>query len=98
MGRSWNSDNSLCMLRCSGRAAFDPDLDVATFEFELGDVFFDEELDEFFEFFLIHLKVAQPYEKCVLQQRNSSRARRPRHTSTQSVSKSLGQDVRISQP
>jgi hypothetical protein len=34
--------------------ALDLDLDVATFEFELGNVFLDEELDQFFQLFLIH--------------------------------------------
>src|SRR5215469_12243643 len=37
-----------------GGAAADSHLDIAALQFELGDVFFDDELDEFFQLFLIH--------------------------------------------
>jgi hypothetical protein len=35
-------------------------LNVAAFEFKLGDVLLDQKLDELFNFFLIHSNVPQP--------------------------------------
>jgi hypothetical protein len=37
------------------RRALDLYLDIAALKFELGNAFFDDEVDEFFQFFLIHL-------------------------------------------
>ena len=35
-------------------SALNAHFDIAAFQFELGYIFFDEELNEFFQFFLIH--------------------------------------------
>ena len=35
-------------------APLDAHFDIATFQLELGNIFFDEEFDEFFKLFLIH--------------------------------------------
>ena len=35
-------------------ATLDPHLHIAAFQLKLGDIFFDQELDEFFQFFLVH--------------------------------------------
>ena len=51
----WNGDDPLSMLRTRRSSAFYADFDIAALELKLGDVLFDEELDEFFEFFLVHL-------------------------------------------
>ena len=41
--------------------ALDLDLDIAALQFKLGDIFFDEELDEFFQLFLIHAFTVGPF-------------------------------------
>ena len=35
-------------------AALHPDFEVAAFEFKLGDIFLNEKVYKFFEFFLVH--------------------------------------------
>ncbi len=41
--------------------ALDLDLDIAALQLELGNVLFDEELDEFFQLFLIHSFTVGPF-------------------------------------
>jgi hypothetical protein len=41
--------------------ALDLDLDIAAFQLELGNVLLDEELDEFFQLFLIHSFTVGPF-------------------------------------
>ena len=46
---------------------FHADLDVATLEFELGDVLLDQKLYEFFELFLIHRVRSNRCPTCVFR-------------------------------
>ena len=106
--RSGNRDDPLRSLRRRRSSALNTDLDVAAFEFELGDVFLDEELDEFFNFFLVHALVVptlaktgkgkiDPFSRFGAQKMRGSPSAHSRKR-IQSVSKSLGQEVKISQP
>jgi hypothetical protein len=42
-------------------SALDLDLDIAALQLELGNILLDEELDEFFQLFLIHSFTVGPF-------------------------------------